>query len=136
MINRRSFFKSTATAGAVLAVGSLATSAVAMTKDVTSSGTFQGRSNHITTGGVSLYKEGDQYFVELADDFSLDGGPDPRVGFGKDGEYDRDGYLGALISLKGKQVYALPKIWDPKKWDQVYIWCEVAGVPLGVADLK
>ena len=135
MIDRRAFFKTSATAAAAVAVGGLATSVAAMgTK--TASGSFEGRSNHITTGGVSLIEENGRYFVELADDFSLDGGPDPRVGFGKAGEYDHDGYLGALLSLNGKQRYAVPSVWDVSQWDEVYIWCEVAGVPLGVASLK
>lgn len=136
MINRRAFFRTTATAGAALAVGGLATSAMAMGGKTKASGTFEGRSNHVTSGGVTLIEENDRRFIELADDFYLDGGPDPRVGFGKDGEYDHDGYLGALVSLNGKQRYAIPSTWNVDQWNEVYIWCEVAGVPLGVASIK
>lgn len=135
MINRRAFFKTSATAGIALAASGVATTAIAMDAMKAASGTFEGLSNHITTGGVTIIKENDRYFVELADDFSLDGGPDPRVTFGKDGKYDPDGYLGALMSLTGKQRYAVPAPWDVSQWNEVYIWCEVAGVPLGVAKL-
>lgn len=133
MIDRRAFFKSTATAGAALALGGIATSASAMGATVVASGTFEGRSNHVTTGGVKIIEENGRYFVELADDFSLDNGPDPRVTFGKDGSYDPDSYLGALISNTGQQRYAVPRVWGVDQWNEIYIWCEVAGVPLGVA---
>ena len=50
------------------------------------SGTFTGASDHITTGGVQIVKTADGGAVVILDtDFSLDGAPDPRVGFGKDG---------------------------------------------------
>ncbi|EEE37375.1 twin-arginine translocation pathway signal sequence domain protein, putative [Rhodobacteraceae bacterium KLH11] len=99
-------------------------------------GTFEGRSNHITTGSVKLVKDGERYIVELGQDFSLDGGPDPRVAFGKDGKYAPDSKLGALLNLTGKQAYAVPPTMDVSAYNEVYIWCEVAGVPLGVATLK
>ena len=47
------------------------------------SGTFDGRSDHITTGGVSLVKTGSGYALNFAADFSLDGAPDPIVAVGK-----------------------------------------------------
>ena len=94
-------------------------------------GSFEGRSNHVTTGSVSIIKEGEIYIVELSEDFSLDNGPDPRVGFGKGGEY-----LGALQSLNGKQRYAVPRVWNALGYDELFIWCDVAKVPLGVASLK
>ena len=97
---------------------------------------FEGRSNHITSGSVKLVKDGERYIVELGDDFSLDGGPDPRVAFGKDGTYAPDTKLGALLNLTGKQSYAVPPTMDVSGYNEVYIWCEVAGVPLGVASLK
>jgi len=39
------------------------------------SGTFSGRSDHITTGLVTLVKTSDGYYLEFADDFTLDGAP-------------------------------------------------------------
>ncbi|MEX0305070.1 MAG: DM13 domain-containing protein [Leisingera sp.] len=131
MLNRRSFFAAAAaTTTAVTLTG--ATAAVAGGV----SGNFEGRSNHVTSGGVKIVEEGGRYIVELADDFSLDGGPDPRVALGKDGKYDPDTKLGALLNLTGKQRYAVPATWDISKHNEVYIWCEVAGVPLGVAKIK
>ncbi|WP_298851410.1 DM13 domain-containing protein [uncultured Ruegeria sp.] len=131
MMTRRSLFLNAAAAGASLALVSANTALAGGHK-----GHFEGRSNHVTTGSVKLVKNGDRYIVELGDDFSLDGGPDPRVAFGKDGTYDPDTKLGALLNLTGKQSYAVPPTLDTSKYNEVYIWCEVAGVPLGVASLK
>ena len=100
------------------------------------SGTFEGRSNHVTTGGVSVFEKDGRVFVELAEDFSLDGGPDPRVAFGNNGKVDKATYLGTLVSLNGKQLYALPPTIENRNYSEVYIFCDVAGVPLGVASIK
>ncbi len=136
MINRRTFLRTTGAVTAATLLASTANTAIAQEMMVASSGMFEGRSNHVTSGSVKIVKEGDRTFVDLGDDFSLDGGPDPRVIFGKDGEVNKEGYLGALVSLTGKQRYAVPSVWSVADYNEVYIWCEVAGVPLGVASLK
>ncbi len=133
MMTRRSLFVKAAAAGAVL---TLTSANAAVAGGAKKKGTFEGRSKHITSGSVKLVKNGDRYIVELGDDFSLDGGPDPRVAFGKDGSYDPDSKLGALLNLTGKQSYAVPPTMDVSGYNEVYIWCEVAGVPLGVASLN
>lgn len=130
MMTRRSLFLNAAATGAAL---TLTSANVALAGG--HGGHFEGRSNHVTTGSVKIVKDGDRYIVELGEDFSLDGGPDPRVALGKDGTYDPDTKLGALLSLTGKQSYAVPPTLDISKYNEVYIWCEVAGVPLGVAPL-
>ncbi len=132
MPNRRMFL------GAGLAVAAATTLSLPASADSMkiSAGTFTGMSNHVTSGGVRLIEKDGRYFVELADDFSLDGGPDPRVALGADGVYDPDSKLGALLNLTGTQRYAIPAPWDHAKYNEVYIWCEIAGVPLGVASLN
>ncbi len=100
--------------------------------DVVAKGSFTGASNHATTGGVHVTAD----TVELQDDFSLDGAPDPKVGFGKDGVYDSDTTLAILESNTGAQTYQLPDDVDPKAYNEVYIWCEKFAVPLGVAKLQ
>lgn len=99
-------------------------------------GEFVGKSDHITTGTVKVKKVANGYVVKLAENFSLDGAPAPRVGFGKDGKYDESAQLGTLVSIKGKQVYVVPASVDVSKYNEVYIWCEQFSVPLGVAKLK
>jgi len=104
--------------------------------NVTASGTFTGKSDHITTGGVSVLHTESGYVVVLESDFSLDGAPDPKVGFGNNGKLAPGTLIAPLKDKDGLQVYAVPKTVDPSKFNEVYIWCEKFDVPLGVAALK
>ena len=102
--------------------------------DVT--GTFTGASDHITTGGVTITKNADGTSTVTFDaNFSLDGAPDPRVGFGKDGKYVNLSDLGELKNLNGAQSYIVPADLDISDFNELYIWCLKFGVPLGVAKL-
>lgn len=100
-------------------------------------GGFVGKSNHITTGTLTIEANDDgSHTVTLSDDFSLDGAPDPRVGFGKDGEYVLAADLGELKSLNGPQSYHVPASIDISDFNELYIWCLKFSVPLGVATLN
>ncbi len=103
---------------------------------VASNGTFTGKSDHITTGGVSILETSTGYAVVLESDFSLDGAPDPKIGFGNDGTFAPETLFTALENNTGMQIYEVPASIDPTKFDEVYIWCEKFSVPLGVATLK
>ncbi len=94
-------------------------------------GTFTGASNHVTTGTAEI--AGNQ--VNLLDDFTFDGAPDPKVALGNDG-YDPATLMGALRSNTGAQSYAIPAGIDPANYNEVWIWCERFNVPLGVAKLN
>ncbi len=131
MINRRTFLSSAIALGTVASLGFSAAPAFAGGRK----GHFEGRSDHITTGKVKIVKDGDHYVVELGEDFSLDGAPDPRVGLGKDGKYDKDTDLGKLENLNGKQRYTIPASLDISGHNEVYIWCRKFNVPLGVATI-
>ena len=101
------------------------------------SGTFTGLSDHITTGGVSIVETAEGTTVVLLDaNFSLDGAPDPSVGFGIDGVFVPASDLGALQDLNGFQAYVVPADVDVADFDEVYIWCDKFSVPLGVAALN
>ncbi len=102
---------------------------------VVASGEFSGKSDHVTTGGVSILETGAGYVVVLESNFSLDGAPDPKLGFGKNGTFDAKTLFSPLKDKTGLQVYELPKTIDPKKFDEIYVWCEKFDVPLGVAKL-
>ena len=100
-------------------------------------GEFHGASDHITTGGVTVVKTaGGGAVVILDKDFSLDGAPAPRVGFGKDGTYDGATDLGPLQRIDGLQVYVVPAGVKVHDFNEVYIWCEQFSVPLGVASIS
>ncbi|MEO1405905.1 MAG: DM13 domain-containing protein [Pseudomonadota bacterium] len=101
-----------------------------------SAGTFEGRSDHVTTGGVSVVQTASGYQLVFAEDFSLDGAPDPVVGFGNNGEYDVASQVDSLSNKTGAQSYALPATFTPSDYSEVYVWCEQFAVPLGVATLE
>ena len=109
--------------------------ATAAMADAERKGQFTGASNHITTGWVELGKSDAGYILTLGADFSLDGAPDPKVGFGKDGEFVEGTLIGELQSLKGEQVYLVPANLDVSEYTDVFIWCEQFSVPLGTASL-
>ena len=100
------------------------------------SGTFTGLSNHITTGGVSVVETADGWEIHLHEDFTFDGAPDPRVGFGKDGTFVDPTDFEPLRSDAGAQVYKVPAEIDPTEFSDVFIWCRKFSVPLGVASLN
>lgn len=100
-----------------------------------SSGSFSGRSDHVTTGTATLVKTGKGYKVVLSGDFELDGAPDPIVAVGNGETYVAANKLGALKNRTGAQSYELPANITPAQFSQVYIWCEKFSVPLGVATL-
>lgn len=136
MIDRRRFvFSATASALGFLAIGKTP-KAMADDVEVRAKGMFTGRSGHVSSGAARVIVENDRIFVELGDDFRLDSAPDPRVAFGRDGQYDRTSYLGALQNLHGKQRYAVPVTWKISNYDSVYLWCELANVPLAVAPFE
>ena len=112
------------------------TSSHAIAGEAVAKGQFVGKSDHITTGEVTIKKVANGYLVKLGKDFSLDGAPAPRVGFGKDGKYDTKSQLGELVSNTGKQVYLIPADVNVSDYNEIYIWCEKFSVPLGVAALK
>jgi len=113
------------------------TAPLAAQADVVSGGTFTGASDHITTGNVSIFKTDDGGALVILDsNFSLDGAPDPRVGFGKDGTFVPVSDLGPLQDLGGTQVYKVPASVNLDDFNEVYIWCLKFGVPLGVAELS
>ena len=129
-------FKALSTVLAIAQAGFIALSNAADAGAV-ASGTFTGASDHITTGGVEVIKNDDgSHTVVLAADFSLDGAPDPRVGFGKDGKYDTATGMGLLKSLNGTQSFTVPAGVDPSDYNEIYIWCLKFSVPLGVAALN
>ena len=105
-------------------------------EEVVAQGTFSGASGHKTAGDVVVLKSAAGARVVLQSNFNFDGAPDPKVGFGTGGKYDRTSQLAPLASNKGEQVYDVPAALDLSRYDEIYIWCEKYSVPLGVAALK
>lgn len=103
--------------------------------EVIARGTFTGKSGHATSGGVSVVKTDEGTVVVLDPDFSFDGAPDPKLGFGRNG-YDKSAKFSVLMSNSGRQTYPVSDRIDPAGYTEVWIWCERYAVPLGVAKLK
>ena len=103
--------------------------------NVIATGEFEGRTDHITTGNVTIQQAEDGYYVVLAEDFSLDGAPSPRLGFGNP-DYVVETQFSDLRSKDGFQTYKLPDNIDPMSYTNIYVWCEQFSVPLGVATLN
>lgn len=94
-------------------------------------GSFVGESNHVTTGTAEIAGT----TVNLLDDFTFDGAPDPQVALGNNG-YDASTLMGLLTSNTGAQSYEIPAGINPDDYNEVWIWCVRFNVPLGVARLN
>lgn len=121
--------------GAVL-FAALSISAPAFADGHAQSGAFTGASNHVTAGAVQLVKTDDGYEIHLGEDFSFDGAPDPRVGFGNDGTFVDSTDFEPLRENEGAQVYKVPAEIDPTQYNNVFIWCSQYSVPLGYAEIN
>lgn len=97
------------------------------------SGEFTGQSGHATSGSVEVVRTDAGWEVHLGADFSFDGAPDPRVGFGSGDGFAEGTDFERLRANSGTQVYQVPAGIDPAAHDAVYIWCRRYSVPLGVA---
>lgn len=124
-MKRRCFLSLAATGAAVLTAGPT------LAGGHRRLGSFAGASGHATTGTAGI--AGDQ--VNLLDDFTFDGAPDPKVALGRNG-CNSSTLLGALESNAGASSYTIPAGLDPADYDEVWIWCERYDVPLGVAKLS
>ena len=120
----------------LLVAAALMASAASHAEEVLAQGAFRGASGHQTSGDVVVLKSAGGAKVVLQGNFNFDGAPDPKVGFGAGGTYDRTSQLAPLASNKGEQAYDVPASLDLSRYDEVYIWCERYSVPLGVAPLK
>lgn len=100
------------------------------------SGSFEGRSKHVTTGTVTIKREAGKTYAVLGSDFSLDGAPAPTLGFANGEKFDLATEFAKLASKTGAQTYEIPAHIDPGKYDHFVIWCSKFAVPLGTAALK
>lgn len=100
------------------------------------SGNFKGLNNHTVTGTATLIKTDTGYQIQLSDDFTFDGAPDPKVALGTDGAYDKNTIIRLLDSNTGAQTYDVPASIDVSQYNEVHIWCEKFSVGLAVAPIN
>ncbi len=131
--------KAAPAAASALALGimlAFTTPPSAMAGEILKSGAISGENDHVTTGKVTIEKDGDRTLVVLGPNFSLDGAPDPQLGFAKDGKFDNGTLFAKLKNLNGRQVYELPKNIVVANYDQFVVWCKKFSVSLGSAKLN
>ncbi len=98
-------------------------------------GQFAGASGHSASGHVTVVRTDKGVVLRLEKDFSFDGAPDPKLGFGRGG-YKKESQFSPLNNNSGAEEYAIPGDIQAGNYDEVWIWCEKYNVPLGVAKLK
>ena len=105
------------------------------------SGSFVGV-DHPTQGQAKIIEEDGIKYLEIAQNFQTDRGPDLKVILHnsstvdtkvQEGEYLS---LGALRSPKGSQRYQLPNDIDLSQYQSVAIWCEEYNITFGYASLS
>ncbi len=99
------------------------------------SGTFTGASGHAAAGAVDVVQTAEGWEVRLGGNFTFDGAPDARIGFGERGAFTPATDFEPLKSNAGAQTYKVPAHIDPAGFDAVYVWCGQYPVPLGVAKI-
>jgi len=104
--------------------------------NVLAKGAFAGASGHVMAGSVTVIKTAGGMEIRLSKNFSLDSGPDPWLGFGRNGRYEKAAEISKLGNLSGAQTYKLPASVDVSKYNEFYVWCKEFGVALGVARLN
>ena len=119
----------------LLTMGPSRLSGPAAADEVLARGQFVGKKGHKTSGGVAVVKTDNGLAVVLERDFSFDGAPDPKLGFGRNG-YDPATQFSALKANKGMQRYEIPGSFEPGAYTEIWVWCEKFSVPLGVAKLR
>lgn len=95
-------------------------------------GTFKGAGDFAAAGTVQVTAGS----VDIQDDFTFSGAPDPKIGFGKDGQFDISTIIEPLKANDGAQSYAIPDSIDVTAYNEVYVWCEQYSIPLGIAKLQ
>ncbi len=135
IFDQRLFVRGIAVAAVALSVTVQAAS-LAVAGDGSWTGSFQGASGHATRGTVTVTQNGDALTLKLGGNFSLDGAPDPWIGFGLDGTFIGSTLVSELRSNNGAQTYNVPASVDINAVNEVYIWCDKFSVPLGVAHIR
>jgi hypothetical protein len=98
-------------------------------------GPFEGENGHVTTGTATIVQEGGAFFIQLSEDFTFDGAPDPKLALGN-GRVDPATAMADLAANTGAQRYALPAGVNPADYTTLHVWCEEFTVSLGIAPLN
>ena len=93
-----------------------------------------GESNHDARGTISLYQGRSASVLVFEPNFQLSGPQSPTVAFGRDG-YEAGAKVGNLVRNSGRQSYLVPPGIQLRRFNEVWIWHEKSGKPLGLGRL-
>ena len=99
---------------------------------VTHRAVFIGKNYHDAVGTISLYQSDEPAVIVLEPNFSLSGPKDAVVAIGRNGGQSRTG-LGPLLRNSGRQAYAVPDGVRIDRYNEVWLWSDNRGIPLGLA---
>jgi Electron transfer DM13 len=97
-------------------------------------GMLMGIGGHTVSGTASIYEQEGKKYVVL-DPYSSQNGPDLKVYLSTTVNASSYINLGALKSITGTQVYAVPGNPDLDEYPYVHIWCEQFSVEFGRAEV-
>ena len=93
-----------------------------------------GESNHDAVGTISLYQGRSANVLVFEPNFRLQGPKAPTVAFGRDG-YEAGAKVANLVRNAGRQSYLAPPAIKVRRFNEVWIWHEQSGRPLGLGRL-
>ncbi|NJK71871.1 DM13 domain-containing protein [Candidatus Gracilibacteria bacterium] len=102
------------------------------------SGNFESVKNYQTSGGVGLEQNGDNFSINLAEDFSFSGAPDPVMYLCNEANprsVDDCLILGALQNNSGEQAWEISET-EANQYNNVILWCRAFNVLMGTSSLK
>ncbi len=93
-----------------------------------------GESNHDAVGTISLYQSSDTSVLVFEPNFRLNGPAAPTVAFGRDG-YEASAKVANLVRNTGRQSYLVPPGLKVRRFNEVWLWHEKSGRPVGLGRL-
>jgi hypothetical protein len=93
-----------------------------------------GKNDHDMVGTISLYQSEEYPVIVFEPNFRVTGAPRMVVALGTDG-YRPNAALGALLRPEGRQAYAVPRDWDIRHYNEVWLWSPGVNKPVGIARL-
>lgn len=93
-----------------------------------------GESNHDAVGTVSLYQTREAGVLVFEPNFSLKAPKGAVVAFGRDG-YEASARVAKLVRNAGRQSYLVPPRLKISGFNEIWLWHEKSGLPLGLGRL-
>lgn len=93
-----------------------------------------GESDHDAVGTISLYQNSDTKVLVFEPNFRLQGPKGSAVAFGRDG-YEASSKFANLVRNTGRQSYLVPPRIKVGGFNEVWLWHEKSGRPVGLGRL-